>query len=217
MQEDKKAKARKLIIIVTVVFGGLALLMYSMTVILDFLKNNPGGSKDTNSEVEITFFPPDYSENIFEDVIYTSYDRNVTYVSGGYGISLTENILDDYDITARFFYNYFNNVINGNYEGYPSYFTAEYIAKKLLPEKFTMQKIYDIEVSLYSRERTNAAPIIYLDTFEVRYKIRGNNGTFRSDVESDTIRPIVFELIVEQDNVKINDIYPIKTMIIPDE
>ena len=120
-------------------------------------------------------------------------------------------------MTAKFFYDYFDCVINGKFDSYPTFFTADYIARDLLPKKFTMQKIYDIEVTFYSRETENAAPMIYRDTFEVRYKIRSNNGTLRSDLESDTIRPLVFELIVEQNDVKIDDIYPIRTMIVPDE
>jgi len=56
-----------------------------------------------------------------------------------------------------------------------------------------MQKLYDISVTLESRESYKEG---YLETYSVRYRIMDNNGTFRTDLENDTVIPLMYTLYV---------------------
>ena len=215
--QASKDKIKKVIIITVGVVLALALLAYVLTVILEHLKSSDTNTTSTPQSVELVFPPADYDENIFEDDIYMSFDRNVRFTQEGYGISLSQQDLETYGASAKLFFDYFNVLLNGEYEKYPDFFTDRYKKDVKLPEKFTMQKIYNIDVELFSRELVEEN--IYRETYEVRYKIRNNNGTFRNDVESDTIKPIVFELLVDEKNktANIDDIYPVITINVPEE
>ncbi|HBL85236.1 MAG: hypothetical protein A2Y17_03315 [Clostridiales bacterium GWF2_38_85] len=213
MQEDKSKVRKRIIVIISIIFA-VIIVLYVVTVVMDFIKEKSLMNNNTESIAEnICFYVPDYKANIYDDPIYMDQNRGIMYITNGYGVTLTEKTIDDCDIVAKFFQQYFSTVIEGNYVDYPSFFSDNFKKYNTLPSKFTMQKIYDIEIKLYSREIENEAPMVYRDTYEVRYRIRHNNGTLRSDVESDTIKPIIFELLVYTDQVMIDEIYPIRTII----
>lgn len=191
--------------------------VYVLTVVLEHIKTSITDTTSVPQTQELVFPPSDYDEDIFEDEVYISFDHSIRFTQNGYGITLTQQDLKDYGAGAKLFFDYFASVINGRYAEYPEFFTARYKNDVKLPEKFTMQKIYDIDIRLYSREAEEDST--YRETYEVRYKIRNNNGSLRSDVESDTIKPIVFELIVDDKNklADIDDIYPVITINVPDD
>jgi hypothetical protein len=120
---------------------------------------------------------------------------------------ITEQNLNSMPDSAQFFYKYFNTVISGNYTEYKAFFTQDYLKRNTIPDKFTKQKIYDIEVNLYDRQNIeeNGKSII-VDTFIVKYKIKDNNGTFRNDVGSNATVPLAFQLYKQNDVVLINNI-----------
>ena len=213
MQVNKE-KQKKIVIIAVAAAMVLVLIAYVLTVVLENVKSS---IIDTTSvpRVVLVFPPADYEENIFDDVIYTTFDRNIKFTQGGYGITLTEQDLKNYGTGAQLFFDYFICVINGRYEEYPDFFTDRYKNDVKLPDKFTMQKIYDIDIKLFSRELHDEVTKTYRETYEVRYKIRNNNGTLSNDVESDTIKTIVFEQIVDDKNANIDDIYPVITINVP--
>jgi len=214
-----KEKLKKLIIIAVAAVMVLTLIAYVLTVVLEHVRDSINDTHSTPKNDVIVFPPADYDENIFEDAIYMMFDRSIKFTQDGYGITLTEDELENFGAGAKLFYDYFNTVINGRYEEYPEFFSDRYKNDIELPEKFTMQKIYDIDIRLYSREQIDDSDKTYLETYEVRYKIRSNNGTLRNDVESDTTKPIVFELIVDDTNktAVIDDIYPVITIDVPEE
>lgn len=132
------------------------------------------------------FFSADYSENILEDEAYLRLNRSVFYKQYDSGEQLTEDNYEDLGVASEFFYHYFNNVINGDYNAYHKMLTEDYQNSDDVPERFTMQMLYDIEVnqvqSVGSATYKGEAVSVYF--FEVRYKIYRNNGTFRNDVAS---------------------------------
>lgn len=179
--------------------------------ILKLLENNYNPYQATSKNEFIFFYPVDYTVDIYKDPGYINLTRDIFYKEYGSGSLLTGDMYEKQGPVAMFFKNYFDAVINGKYEEYPDYFTEYYLKKSELPEKFTMQKIYDIDINLYSKENTENSESVYKALYEVRYKIRYNNGSFRSDVGSDIVKPLIFEISVNRDAVKINDIYPILT------
>ena len=73
-----------------------------------------------------------------------------------------------------------------------------------LPEKFTMQGLYDIHV-----EMSHSPQIVdgkRLEIYEVRYRIYQNNGSFRDDIYPDDTRTLVFGVEVYDDEAKISAI-----------
>ncbi len=132
------------------------------------------------------FFSADYSQNIFEDEAYMRLVRSVYYKQYDSGEVLTDENYEDLGIASEFFYHYFNNVINGDYNAYHKMLTDTYLQDDEVPERFTMQMIYDIEVNQVqapgSANYKGEEVTVYF--FEVKYKIYRNNGTFRNDVAS---------------------------------
>lgn len=62
--------------------------------------------------------------------------------------------------------------------------------------RFTMQKLYDMEVVKLAEYVINEGSpdqtTVY--EFKVSYRIRRNNGTFRDDLESGVARPQIYQL-----------------------
>ena len=132
------------------------------------------------------FFSADYSQNIFEDEAYMRLNHAVYYKQYDSGELLTEENYENLGTASEFFYRYFDNVIRGDYNAYHKMLTEDYRQSDEVPEKFTMQMIYDIEVNQVqtpgSASYNGEEVTVYF--FEVKYKIYRNNGTFRNDVAS---------------------------------
>lgn len=76
-------------------------------------------------------------------------------------------------------------------------------------EDFTMQMVYDVEIEKLSEDViTEQAEYLgwtrYL--FKLGYKIMSNDGTFRTDMPSDTAVPIVLEVLYDGGSYKINGV-----------
>lgn len=206
-KKTKKKKLKKVTLIVITVFAALCALLLILYGVLSYLK---GG--DDYALPADQFFPADYSEDITKDQQYQAKVRSVYYLEFGTGELITEENLGSLPDSAKFFYDYFNCVISGNYTDYKGFFTQDYLKRNKIPDKFTKQKIYDIEVNLYDRQNIEQdGKSIIVDTFIVKYKIMRNNGTFRNDVGSNTIVPLVFQLYKQNNNVYINNISHINT------
>ncbi len=207
--KDKK-KIKKALIIIIAVFASIGVLLGALALILDILQGEP----EESSLNPLLFFEVDYNKNIYDDVAYTSLNRNIYYAYAT-GNGMLERPIDETNASAieyeeaPFFVDYFKCVINGDYESYPSFFSSEYIAEKgdKIPEKFTMQALYDIHVNYVNRylvEETGNIRAVY----EVSYKIFENNGSFRDDIYPDEEKTIVFKLDIIDGNVQIYDIIP---------
>lgn len=201
---DKK-RIKRIIIIVVGIFAFLGLLLGVLALITKIIKPD---YEDTSYE-DFRFYEADYSKNILEDESYLNRNRDIFYDRYGTEQILTDTNVDDIAASARFFYDYFNCIINGDYQSYPQYFTKDCLESDgfALPEKFTMQGLYDIHVALHS-VRTNEidGEEVVSEVFEVRYRIFENNGTFRSDILPEETRTLVFELYIYDGTVKINAI-----------
>lgn len=202
---DKKRKLKKIIIILLIVLAAVGLIWLAFFAIAELFLNKP--ITDDISNGDISFYKADYNEDIFKDSVYISKNRNIYFLEYGSGEEITSENLDEQSISAKLFNTYFSQVIDGDYEGYKSLFTEEYLKNSKAPDSFTMQKIYDIEINLFDKKTiTENNTEILVETYVVSYKIMENNGTFRFDVGSNTIKPLVFELYKVGETVKINAI-----------
>lgn len=197
----KNKKTKKIIIIICVSVVGLLLIFASAAGIISLL-----GRVDTTNltgKNDVSFASADYDENVFEDEKYASKNRNVFFEYDGYAEYITAENHLTFSVGGQLFYNYFDCVINGNYSYYPSFFSDSFLSSSVLPEKFTMQKLYDISVTLEARESYEDG---FLETYSVRYRIMDNNGTFRSDLENDTVIPLIYTVYVTDTHAEITGI-----------
>ncbi len=164
------------------------------------------------------FYEADYDENIEEDAAYMEKDRSLYYTRGNETFQVLRNP-EDYGTPCILFYQYFENLKNGNYRSYYSFFTDEYRDKtgNVNPFtdgeiKYTAQKVYNIKVvlldSIYLEDGDEngnyKGSTIY--KFDVEYCIKDNNGTFRRDIRSNESRWLVFTVIETNGKSLINDI-----------
>ena len=190
-----KKRAKGLLVTVAILFCVLLALNFALDSGL-FGKLLSGGDKTpTRQPVELR--EPDYEENIFEDEDYLDLNRAILYTEGALSIYLINEV--DFTATgavATFFGEYFDAVIMGDHRRLNACFTEEYRDKNGGKSRFTMQKLYDMEVVKLAEyiinEGTADQTTVY--EFEVSYRIRHNNGTFRDDLASDMARPQIYQL-----------------------
>ncbi len=205
-KRDTSADKKKILIAICVIVGvflALLLLLGVLSVVQELITPEP---EEISLHSEL-FYEADYSKNIYEDKAYMSLDRAVHYDQYGMERELTEENSAEISESAGFFFNYFKCITDGDYENYPSFFTEDYIKDKNsdIPEKFTMQGVYDVRVKLHKRERIENSEDIR-EIHEVSYRIFENNGTFRDDIYPDETRTLVFELRISKSDVKISAI-----------
>lgn len=204
---DKK-KIKKIFTTVGIAFLALALLIGGLGFALDLISDDV----ETVSYGDHRFYEPDYHKNILEDRLYLSKNRSIKYNRYGNEVVLTENNVLDLPVSAKFFYDYFQNLVNGDHEAHKSFYTESFLStpdeEKVfpIPDIFTMQGIYDINITLHKGEPDEDNPNEIYEIFEVSYCIFENNGTFRRDILPDETRTLVYELYITNGVAKINAI-----------
>lgn len=188
----KQTSSRKLLIRVFVVI--LAVLAF-LGIVLGALALIDRALKGKTSEVS-GLESVDYDENIFEDEAYLRLNRSVFYAEYGSGEALTEEDYRQKGVASEFFYEFFDAVICGDAAGYRSMLTENYLSENDVPERFSMQRLYDIRVDqvqeVSQTEYKGATAYVYY--FEVQYKIFKNNGSFRNDIGSNQSVTQYYEL-----------------------
>ncbi len=192
---DRRKKKKIILTVMASVVGAVAVLFLVVT-LWDIL-TPPTNSGNLTGREDISHFEADYSEDVFADTGYTSKNRNVMFVFEGMGEYITDDNYNEFSPAGVLFYNYFNCVINGDYENYPGFFSEAFKKKSTLPEKFTMQKLYDIKAELVAREVYEDG---WLETYSVTYSIMDNNGTFREDLKNFTPSVVRYGVYVDRNN-----------------
>jgi len=221
-QKDNKnaSNKKKVLIFFGVLIAALILLLLLDRIDFDSISDritekDSDAPEKTESQV-VTVDPfflaePNYNEDITADADYMKMNRNLHFSTGEESIEII-NRSDSGDPVCQFFYDYFATVIPGNYKDYPSFFTEDY-QKKNKFEPFTPQKLYDITVThkssayLENGDASGKYKGYSVYYFEVAYYIKDNNGTFRDDFYGDDgTLPLIFELLVKNDVVKISSV-----------
>ncbi|MEA4832043.1 MAG: hypothetical protein VB118_05435 [Oscillospiraceae bacterium] len=161
----------------------------------------------------VEYYEANYDENIFEDKDYMSLVRDIYYTTGGYTELLDKAGCESKGKDAVFFREFFDAIISGDADTYNTFFMKNYFETNEKDDSFTMQRIYDISVTVREDTETelNGAKI-KCSNYIVSYKIMKNNGTFRLGIPSDTVKPQLYRLIEENGKLKIHSILEIKTI-----
>lgn len=185
-----KNNARKKIIIALIVILAILAFLYALTIILEKIPTSP---KEEISETTVSpsiEFSKEYvtDEKTFEsDLKYMGYDRMIYYYDPQTGVSegMTEDQYKAYGEEVVFLCKLIEAIIAGDAERYNAMFSDNYYLTNEPKEEFSMQKLYDIRIAPYTKsEDMQEDALIYM----LDYKIRRNNGSFRSDIDSDGSR-----------------------------
>lgn len=210
-KQRSKYYMKKALVVILVIFVVLACLYFA----LDFIntKLEESGSSVTGisqaDEEYLTYSPfaAEWNKNVFEDGEYMSLNRTIMYgdIYTGTLYEVEKGSASEHE-GHRFFEKYFSMLQNGDYETYPSFFEEEYNADKNFEKntsrKFPPQMVYDITIKEAGRfDGVYKNKDVLRGVYIVDYKIFRNNNLFRSDIgysielEADSSRPLVFELI----------------------
>lgn len=142
-------------------------------------------------------YPVDFDYDIFGNAEFASKPKGFKFTNDG----VSQYVESDSEIArkgvyAEFFAKYFEAVINGDHETYNSFLSIAYRKEHGEKEPFTMQMLYDMEVTFKEQYYLNedTPDQIEVAVFDVGYRIMMNNGTYRNNLVSDSRRDMKYVL-----------------------
>ena len=182
-RRDKRKK--RMIIAIISIFSALVLIWILVSALENILIEK--NINENNKQIAYNFYYADFEENIFEDEEYMELIRGegIRYcdMRSNITVSIDENTIDNYGDDVRFFWDFLQNIVNGDKDAYNAMFSKDYFKQNSPKEAFTMQKIYDVQISKYSAEDIETSNGNYTKfIYTVEYRILKNNGTFRNDI-----------------------------------
>ncbi len=153
------------------------------------------------------FESADYDADITEDEEYMRQDRRVWVSVGALSAPLDDEVYEDTPLYV-FFETYFNALKTGDAAALRACYTEECAAALKIPKRITQQRVYDILLTLISsEEKTDEEGVKCTEhVYRFEYKIMKNDGVFRRDLESGTVRPRIVTLREYPDAVVISDV-----------
>lgn len=184
--------------------------------------------KTDSSSGSFNFYEADYNYDIMQDPIYRDHITPSFIIyrdeAVGKSISVSDETYADYDNSAvGLLIRLLLAIQSGDDGTYNSCFGDDYLAavgKDVLRSegkdpsgygqeelisfgrkgKFTAQKVYDAVITdMGSSKRTDEGKEFTAYYFRLEYKIRHNNGTLRTDMDSDSVRPQ--DIVITDDNL----------------
>jgi hypothetical protein len=158
----------------------------------DFLDRGAGNEYQGNN-FTIYFYPIDYEYNIMKDKEYLELDRKIYYYADqsqlGSMIELDDTNRDKQAVGVTLICDFVDSIIMGDVDRYNAFFSDYYFEhKEVEPDPgFTMTQLYEIKITNFGEKKVTDKKLgDYTEYhFVLQYKIRQNNGTFRSDIGSD--------------------------------
>lgn len=196
-RESTRRLRRNMII---VLIGLLAFVVIAIPLIgiLDNLQN--GGKEEETKRLppsSINFATPDFEYDIMKDEDYLQLNRRIYIYDARSGQTeeLTDKNLPGYGGGAAVLRDMIRAVINGDADAYNALFSSNYYENHDPEPPFTMQRLYDIKLTKVSETLVAGEKGKYTQyEFEVEYKIRLNDGTYRTDIGHDESKKQYFVL-----------------------
>lgn len=199
-EASRRLKKRMIVVIVCLlVFAAVGFPLISL---LDrMILASEGDKNDQNHNhtppSSIIFATPDYEYDIMKDRDYLNLDRAVYFTNEDTGetIMLSEKDLQKYGDALPILVEMIDCIIQGDADRYNTLFSENYFANNEPEPPFTMQQLYDIHLT-----RVNVSEVIdergkyTMHEYVVEYRIRWNNGTFRTDIGHDESKKQYFIL-----------------------
>lgn len=195
-ESTRKLKRNMMIVIVCMV--AFAVVAIPLINVLDKAQNVSSQEEETKQTGNF-FIPatPDYDYDIMQDQDYLQLNRRIYHCDERSGLTeeLTDKNIAGYGPAAAVLRDAINAIIAGDADAYNALFSDNYFANHEPEAPFTMQRLYDIKLTkvneaIVSDERGKYTQYEY----EVEYKIRLNDGTYRTDIGHDESRKQYFIL-----------------------
>lgn len=184
---EVRARLKRRIILVFVGTCVLLVLTYGAVSLAERMLY--GSPQDENYSSSYIFFDSDYEMNIYDDAEYMDLNRYITFSDGVISTALDEGEYAEQDEDVRFMIGYIQSIIAGDAETYNACFSEQYYTQNKPLDRFTMQKLYEIKLTRAETQTVENGEGEYTTHgYIVEYMIRHNNGTFRRDLGSDSIR-----------------------------
>lgn len=206
-------KKRMLGVLLTTM-GILLLLILLIQILSKCTQSSLDDSSETTHKAPEFKFSDEYitDKAIFDsDEDYLSCDRTIYFHDPQTGV--TEGIEagshDSFGAGAALLCEMIASIIDGDADTYNTFFSDIYYKENEEKSAFSMQKLYDILITEYSiSEETSENGGTYKEyIYELKYKIRNNNGSFRSDLGSDNVRTQYFLITNRSGKLEIDGIY----------
>lgn len=183
-ESTRKLKRRMIVVIICLaVFTVIAIPLISF---LDNLEKQQSVEElESKKESTIIFYEPNWELDIMKEPGYLALDRTVYYNDSQYGITvaLDQKSLTKYGPAVEVLNQMIEYIIAGDADGYNQLLSLNYLENNDFEPPFTMQQLYDIKISKVQETIVNGEYTQY--EFELEYRIRNNDGTFRTDIGSD--------------------------------
>ena len=170
-----------------------------------FTLKKPAGTTSMYSDklLSFSFYPTDYDLDVTADETYMSLDRSIHIQRGAENFAVKDGDYAAHGEAVEFFARYFETAVAGDADAYNSLFTEAYYRSADPYEKFAPQMIYGITLEqLKVTEGKGGDSYIY----NVTYAIHRNDGTFRNDIDSDAYKTLIFYLVPDGGELKIDAI-----------
>ena len=195
-ESTRKLKRNMLIVIISMVI--FAVIAFPLIGFLDKLQT--GGAEEETPKLppsSIIFATPDYEYDIMKDPDYLQLNRRIYYCDERSGMTeeLTDKTVTGYGPAAVVLRDFINTIIAGDADAYNALFSSNYYANHDPEAPFTMQRLYDIKLTKINESIVSGESGKYTQyEFEVEYKIRLNDGTYRTDIGHDESKKQYFIL-----------------------
>ena len=184
MEATRRLKRRMVIVLVALVaFAVIALPLISA---LDRLTVKGKQEEiETRKSSTIIFYEADWELDIMQEPGYLAKDRTIYYCDARYGITqaLDDKNRNDFGPAVDVLIRMIEFIIAGDADSYNQLFSSNYFENNEPEPPFTMQQLYDIKLTKVKETEMSEGYTQY--EFEVEYRIRQNNGTFRNDIDED--------------------------------
>ena len=192
-ESTRRLKRRMIIVIGCLV--AFTVVAIPLITYLDHLETQKNGVEiETRKDSTIIFYEPDWELDIHKEPGYLAMDRTVYYCDAQYGFTeaLDDKNRNDFGPAVVVLCEMIECIVAGDADGYNRLFSENYFENNDPEPPFTMQQVYDIKLTKVKETAMDAGYTQY--EFEVEYRIRHNNGTFRTDIDDGESRKQYFVL-----------------------
>ncbi len=204
MTKKKKAVLTAVILMLIITVVGIIYLSNESTDDPEFISSFV--YEYTVDHPSYIFYTPDYNADITKDEDYLKQVPYVYYTNGGITECITEENYSDYGPLVEFFGKYFDSLKAGDTETYISLHSDRYFANNFKPYQIAPQRLYNIRIELIASAMVND-PLygnVEKAIVETSYMIMKNDGTFRTDIGSDSSRKQYLEVVYDDESIFID-------------
>ena len=196
--KESTRKLRRNMIIVLACMVTFAVIAIPLISFLNRIQNTGTAEEETKSPTSsIIFATPDYEYDIMKDAEYLNLNRRIYHYDERSGVmeELTDQNIVGYGAAAIVLRDAINAIIAGDADAYNALFSNNYFAGHEPQSPFTMQRLYDIRITKINETTKSDERGKYTQyEYDVEYKIRLNDGTFRTDIGHDESKKQFFIL-----------------------